>query len=38
MLLSTILSAAAILAVAFEMTWAAALFGALALCLVGHGV
>jgi hypothetical protein len=38
MFLSTILSGVAIFAVAFEMTWTAAVFGTLALCLVGHGV
>jgi hypothetical protein len=38
MLLSTFLSGIAVLAVSFEMPWTAAVFGALAFCLVGQGV
>jgi hypothetical protein len=38
MVLSTFLSGDAVLAVAFEMPVTAAVFGALAICLVGHGV
>jgi hypothetical protein len=38
MLLSTFLSGVAVLAVSFEMPVTAAAFGALAFCLVGHGV
>jgi hypothetical protein len=38
MLLSTVLSAYAILAVSIEMPVVAAVFGVLAFCLVGHGL
>jgi hypothetical protein len=37
MLLSTILGFLAVLAVSIEMPVTAAVFGALAFCLVGHG-
>jgi hypothetical protein len=37
MLLSTFLSGLAVLAVSFEMPVAAAVFGALALYVMGHG-
>jgi hypothetical protein len=37
MLLSTILSGLAVLSVAFEAPVAAAVFGAAAFCLLGHG-
>jgi hypothetical protein len=37
MLLSTILSGLAALSVAFERPDAAAVFGLLAFCLIGHG-
>jgi len=37
MLLSTILSGLAIVSVAFEAPVAAAVFGATAFCLIGHG-
>jgi hypothetical protein len=38
MLLSTFLSGVAVLAVSLEMPVVSAAFGALAICLVGHGV
>ncbi len=37
MMVSTVLAALAVVAVSFEMTWTAAVFGALAFCVIGHG-
>jgi hypothetical protein len=38
MAISTVLAGLAVFAVSFEMTWTAVACGALAFCLIGHGV